>query len=168
VKPILLTMWFALSAVSGAWAADLKPYTGEPLPDFILRDLQGQKHQLSNFKGKVVMVNFWATYCTPCVKEMPSIQRLNSRLKDTQFQILAIDVAEDRAAIEAFLKRFKIAITFPILIDTEGNVVEAWGVGTVPTTFIIDPQGTLRYVHYGALEWDSNQVVKTITSLLHK
>ncbi len=166
MKHILLAMGIAMTAIGGAWAGDLKPYTGGPLPDITLNDLHGKQHSLSALKGKVVMINFWATYCTPCIKEMPSIQRLNDRLKDKPFQILGIDMAEDPAAITAFMTRLKIDVSFPILLDTEGAVAEAWKVSAIPATFIIDPRGNLRYVHYGAIEWDNSEIIRTITGLL--
>jgi peroxiredoxin len=168
VQKFLLALMIALTTAASAVAGDLKPYSGAPLPDFTLVDLQGKPHKLSSLKGQVVMVNFWATYCTPCIKEMPSMQRLSNKFRGKPFQILAIDMAEERAEIDAFMKRFKIDVNFPILLDTEGEVVEAWMVSAVPTTFIIDPHGTIRYALYGAIEWDSDEVVKTINSLLTK
>lgn len=164
----LLTVMIVLTSAVNAWAGDLKPYSGTALPDFTLADLQGKQHRLSSLKGKVVMVNFWATYCTPCIKEMPSMQRLADKFKGQPFQILAIDMAEQRSDIDAFFKRFKINVNFPILLDTEGEVVEAWMVSAVPTTFIIDQQGTIRYALFGAIEWDSDEVVKTVNGLLKK
>lgn len=168
MQKLLLAVTIVLTTATHAWAGDLKPYSGAPLPNFTLEDLQGKQHTLNDLKGKVVMVNFWATYCTPCIKEMPSMQRLNNKFKGKPFQILAIDMAEERADIDAFMKRFKIAVNFPILLDTEGEVVEAWMVSAVPTTFIIDPQGTIRYALYGAIEWDSDEVVGTVNKLLKK
>lgn len=96
------------------------------------------------------------------------MQRLSNKFKGKPFQILAIDMAEERADIDAFMKRFKIDVKFPILLDVEGEVVEAWMVSAVPTTFIIDPQGTIRYALYGAIEWDSDEVVRTISGLMAK
>jgi peroxiredoxin len=168
VKYILLAMGIAMTAISGALASGLKPYTDAPLPDIALKDLRGKQYSLSALKGKVVMINFWATYCTPCIKEMPSMQRLNDRLKDKPFQILAIDMAEDPATITAFMTRLKLDVSFPILLDKEGAVAESWRVSAIPATFIIDTQGTLRYVNYGALEWDSGEVIGTITGLLQQ
>lgn len=168
MQKFLLAVMIALAAAASAWAGELKSYSGAPLPDFTLVDLQGKQHRLSSLKGQVVMVNFWATYCTPCIKEMPSMQRLSNKFKGKPFQILAIDMAEERADIEAFMKRFKIDVKFPILLDIEGEVVEAWMVSAVPTTFIIDPQGTIRYALYGAIEWDSDEVVRTINGLMTK
>lgn len=168
MQKFLLAVMIALTAATSTWAGDLKPYSGAALPDFTLVDLQDKQHTLSSLKGQVVMVNFWATYCTPCIKEMPSMQRLANKFRGKPFQILAIDMAEERADIDAFMKRFKIDVKFPILLDVEGEVVEAWMVSAVPTTFIIDPQGTIRYALYGAIEWDSDEVVRTINGLLKK
>jgi peroxiredoxin len=156
----------ALLITAAAQAGDLKPYSGEPLPDFTLSDMEGRAHTLSSYRGKVVMLNFWATYCGPCIKEMPSMQRLKGKLADRPFDILAIDMAEEKADVEAFMQRHKIEVNFPILLDTEGTVIEQWMVSAVPTTFIIDPQGKIQYTLYGGLEWDNDEVVKTINGLL--
>jgi len=149
-----------------AQAKDLKPYDGEPLPDFALSDMSGRSHSLSAYRGKVVMVNFWATYCGPCIKEMPSMASLKRKLSDKPFESLAIDMAEEKAHVTAFMQRQNIEVKFPILLDTEGEVIEQWMVSAVPTTFIIDPQGTIRYALYGGLEWDNEEALATISSLL--
>ncbi|HEY0635729.1 MAG TPA: TlpA disulfide reductase family protein [Gammaproteobacteria bacterium] len=166
MKQLLIALVMFLGTLPAAAAGELKPYSGAPLPDFTLADLGGKQHTLSALKGQVVMVNFWATYCTPCIKEMPSMQRLNDQLRGKPFQILAIDMAEERTEVDAFLRRFKLDVKFPILLDSEGEVVEAWMVSAVPTTFIIDPQGTIRYALYGAIEWDSAEVVGVVNGLL--
>ncbi len=156
----------ALLFTTLAQAGELKPYDGEPLPDFTLSDMGGTPHTLSKYRGKVVMVNFWATYCGPCIKEMPSMANLKNQLSGKPFEILAIDMAEERADIEGFMQRHNIEVNFPILLDTEGLVIEQWMVSAVPTTFIIGPQGKIHYALYGAIEWDSDEVVNTINSLL--
>lgn len=167
MRKILTAVMLAMISVTNVLAGELKPYTGMPLPDFTLTDLHGKEHKLSHHKGEVVMVNFWATYCAPCIKEMPSMQRLNNKFKGKPFQILAINMAEDRASIEAFMKRLKISVEFPILLNTEGDVAEAWRVTAVPTTFVIDRQGNIRYALYGATEWDSDDVIKTVADLMN-
>ena len=156
----------ALLLATGTLAAELKPYSGEPLPDFTLSDMQGKGHTLSGYRGKVVMVNFWATYCGPCIKEIPSMQRLKGKLAGKPFEILAIDMAEEQGDVAAFMKRHHIEVNFPILLDEEGMVIEQWMVSAVPTTFILDPQGKIRYALYGAIEWDNDEVVTTINTLL--
>jgi peroxiredoxin len=156
----------ALLLAATVQAGDLKPYSGDPLPDFTLSDMQGKAHTLSSYRGKVVMVNFWATYCGPCIKEIPSMQRLREKLAGMPFEILAIDMAEEQADVAAFLQRHKIEANFPILLDSEGTVIEQWMISAVPTTFILDPQGKIRYALYGGLEWDSEEVISTINGLL--
>ncbi len=157
----------ALIFTATAQAKDLKPYSGEALSDFTLSDMAANAHTLSHYRGKVVMVNFWATYCGPCIKEMPSMQRLKDKLNGKAFEILAIDMAEEKADVSAFLQRHKIAVNFPILLDTEGEVIEQWMVSAVPTTFIIDPQGKIRYALYGGLEWDNDEVTTVIRGLIN-
>lgn len=149
-----------------AQAASLPPYEGEPLPGFVLNDMQGNQHSFSRYRGKVLMVNFWATYCGPCIKEMPSMQRLKEKLSDKPFTILAVDMAEEKSTVEAFLKKHDIKVNFPILLNPEGDVVEQWMITAVPTTFIIDPKGEIRYALFGGIEWDKPDVIETINGLL--
>ena len=156
----------ALFFASIVHAKDLKIYSGDPLPDFTLSDMSGKAHTLSSYRGRVVMLNFWATYCGPCIKEMPSMQRLKEKLAGKPFDILAVDMAEEKADVTAFLQRHDIQVNFPILLDTEGTVIEQWMVSAVPTTFIIGTQGKIRYALYGGLEWDNDEVVATINGLL--
>lgn len=162
-KALLLAL---LLAAGLAQAGDLKPYAGAPLPDFTLGDMQGATHTLSDYRGKVVMLNFWATYCGPCIKEMPSMQRLSEKMAGKPFTILAVDMAEEAADIEAFLGKHRIKVGFPLLLDPDGEVVEQWMISAVPTTFILDRSGTIRYALYGGLEWDNDEVIATLDSLL--
>jgi peroxiredoxin len=162
-KVLLLAL---LLAAGLAQAGDLKPYGGAPLPDFTLGDMQGATHTLSEYRGKVVMLNFWATYCGPCIKEMPSMQRLSEKMAGKPFTILAVDMAEEAADIEAFLAKHQIKVDFPLLLDPDGEVVEQWMISAVPTTFILDRSGTIRYALYGGLEWDNDEVIATLDGLM--
>jgi len=146
-------------------AGELKPYHGAPLPDFTLSDMEGKTHTLSDYRGKVVMLNFWATYCGPCIKEMPSMQRLKEKMAGKEFTILAVNMAEQKSNVDAFFIKQKIKVGFPILLDPEGEVVEKWMISAVPTTFIIDPKGEIRYALFGGLEWDSDDVINTLNML---
>ncbi len=160
---ILLLLWLISTPIH---ASELMTYQGEPLPDFTLTDMQGNSHTLSDYRGKVVMVNFWATYCGPCIKEMPSMQRLKEKLGDKPFAILAVDMAEEKADVNAFLNKHQIEVNFPILLNPEGDVVENWMITAVPTTFVIDPEGKIRYALFGGIEWDKADIIKTISSLM--
>lgn len=161
-KLIPLLLLFTTSLLQ---AGALAPYNGAVLPDFSLSDLQGNTHTLSSYRGKVVMVNFWATYCGPCIKEMPSMQRLKEKMAGKPFAILAVDMAEEKHDVQAFLTQHRINIDFPVLLNPEGNVVEEWMITAVPTTFVIDPQGTIRYALFGGIEWDKPDVIETISGL---
>ncbi len=162
-KVLLLVLFLAADLVQ---AKDLKPYEGAALPDFTLQDMQGQAHTLSNYQGKVVMLNFWATYCGPCIKEMPSMQRLKEKMAGKPFVILAVDMAEEQSDVKAFLQQHNIKVDFPLLLDPEGTVVEQWMISAVPTTFILDPAGKIRYALYGGLEWDKEEVIATLNALM--
>lgn len=162
-KVLLLVLFLAAGLVQ---AKDLKPYEGAALPDFTLQDMQGQAHTLSNYQGKVVMLNFWATYCGPCIKEMPSMQRLKEKMAGKPFVILAVDMAEEQSDVKAFLQQHNIKVDFPLLLDPEGTVVEQWMISAVPTTFILDPAGKIRYALYGGLEWDKEEVIATLNALM--
>lgn len=162
-KVLLLALLLAAGLVQ---AGDLKPYDGAPLPDFTLGDMRGATHTLSDYRGKVVMLNFWATYCGPCIKEMPSMQRLNEKMAGKPFTILAVDMAEEAADIDAFLGKHRIKVDFPLLLDPDGEVVEQWMISAVPTTFILDRSGTIRYALYGGLEWDNEEVIATLDGLM--
>lgn len=162
-KLLLLALLFTAGL---AQARDLEPYDGAPLPDFTLNDMQGKVHTLSDYRGKVVMVNFWATYCGPCIKEMPSMQRLKEKMAGKPFAILAVDMAEEPADVAAFFNKHKIKVDFSLLLDPDGAVVEQWMISAVPTTFILDPAGKIRYALYGGLEWDNDEVVATLHGLM--
>lgn len=162
-KVLLLTLLLATAMVQ---ATDLKPYEGAPLPDFTLSDMEGRSHTLSGYAGKVVMLNFWATYCGPCIKEMPSIQRLKEKMAGKDFAILAVDMAEESSDVKAFLEKHRIRVDFPLLLDPDGEVVEEWMISAVPTTFILDPEGKIRYAFYGGLEWDNEEVIATLNGLM--
>lgn len=165
----MVTLCMAALLLPGLVTAKaLKPYTGQPLPDFTLVDMAGNHHRLADYRGQVVMVNFWATYCTPCIKEMPSMERLRVKMAGLPFTLLAINMAESREEVADFFARHKIETHFPILLDPEGGVIEGWRISALPTTFIIAPNGTIRYSLFGGLEWDSLEVQETLKGLMNR
>lgn len=105
-------------------------------PDFLLEDMDGKMRQLSALRGKVVLVNFWATWCPPCRREMPSLERLNQALKGANFEILAVNVGEDADTVDAFTSTLDVVPSFPIAFDKDGRVLKSWPVMGLPTTFI--------------------------------
>jgi len=159
---ILLVMIFSISSISNA--ANLKPYTGKgKTPDLNLYDLQGKQHSLNDYKGHVVLVQFWATYCTPCRKEMPSMNKLMKKMAGVPFKILAVDMGEEKEEVERFVNEVKPEFT--ILMDSSGKSIADWRVFAAPSNFIIDPEGNIKYTLFGGVEWDSDELVKQLKAL---
>jgi peroxiredoxin len=157
--PLLLASSLVLAA-----AGQLKPYTGSlRSPDFELVAIDGRVHRLSDYRGKVVLLQFWATYCSPCRKEMPTMNRLLDKLADRDFAILAVNMAEDPEAVKAFLQQ--TPVKFPVLLDRDGRVLQQWKVFAAPANFIIGKDGEIRYTLYGGIEWDSPEMVQKLAEL---
>lgn len=144
--------------------ADLKPVVPLVAPELRVEDLQGKTHSLDAYRGQVVLVNFWASWCPPCRKEMPSMQRLTERMGDAPFVILAVASGEPREDVEAFLATMKL--TFPILIEQNAATMRAWKVYTLPSSFLLDRQGRIRYVLSGGMEWDDAEAVGIMNRLI--
>ncbi|OFZ97660.1 MAG: hypothetical protein A2Z44_01470 [Betaproteobacteria bacterium RBG_19FT_COMBO_58_11] len=151
-----------------AGAKELKPLTPRDAPSALaLKDLDGKPHTLADYKGRVVLVNFWATWCPPCRAEMPSMQRLKEAMKDKPFTILAVDMAESEAEVRQFLKDMKDAkLDFTILMDKDGRALKEWKVFVFPTSYVLDAEGKLRYSLLGSTEWDEFDTLKKIEALL--
>jgi peroxiredoxin len=148
---------------ASAVAEELKPASGKAVP-FALRDLDGREHRLAQYRGKVVVLNFWATWCEPCREEMPSLDRLAGKLAGRPFVVLAVDYAEGAPRVREFANRQ--ALRFPLLLDRDGSVAKSWGVRTLPATYVIDAGGQLRHVAVGATDWDTPEILAVIEILL--
>ncbi|MFD2445904.1 thiol-disulfide oxidoreductase ResA [Bacillus sp. CGMCC 1.16607] len=122
---------------------------GSQAPDFVLVDLNGQKHKLSDYKGKGVFLNFWGTWCKPCEREMPYMNNQYKHFKEKGVQILAVNVGESDLAVKKFVERYDLQ--FPILIDKDSQVQTAYGVNPLPVTFLIDPSGKVVKMSTGTL-----------------
>ena len=133
---------------------------GEPAPDFTLVDLKGKTWTLSELKGQVVFVNFWATWCPPCVREMPSMQKLYTMLPKDKFKMLAILNNDDPAFADTFAKKF--GITMPILNDRSNKIGPKYGLTGVPETFIVDKQGVVREKFIGPAQWNSPMSIQML------
>ncbi|WP_316367208.1 TlpA family protein disulfide reductase [Candidatus Thiodiazotropha sp. CDECU1] len=119
---------------------------------------------LRSLKDQVVLVNFWATWCPPCVEEIPSLNRLQENYPNQQVRIVSVDYRESPKEIEAFLEQ--IPVDFPVLMDRDGLTSLAWRVFSFPSSFIVDRQGRIRYSANRALNWDSKEVIEVIDRLL--
>ncbi|HZF19596.1 MAG TPA: TlpA disulfide reductase family protein [Burkholderiales bacterium] len=164
MRALLSLALLAACCAASAAGGELKPWSGGATPSLALRDLQGKEHKLADYRGKVVVLNFWATWCDPCREEMPSMQRLQDKLAGKPFAILAIDYGEGAPRINDFLK--KIPVRFTVLLDRDTSAAAAWKVKVLPTTLVLDPQQRIRYSVVGDLEWDSQSVEDTIKKLL--
>ena len=143
----------------------LKRWSGAPQPppmDLLRPD--GTPFTLAALRGKVVLVNFWATWCEPCVAEMPSLQRLRDELGSERFEVVGVNHKEGPARIETFVRDARIA--FPIVRDTDGDVARRWGARVFPSTYVIDRDGVIRYAVVGEADWTSPPLVSTIRPLL--
>jgi thiol-disulfide isomerase/thioredoxin len=155
----------AANAASPPLARELKPYAGNPeAAALALPRLGGGRIDLAGLRGQAVLVNFWASWCPPCVREMPSMQRLQEKLAGRPFRVLAVNMGETEAEIAAFLRRMKV--DFPVLLDRSGEALKRWKVFVFPTSFVLDPAGQIRYGVFGEIEWDSAEVVRLIEELM--
>jgi peroxiredoxin len=122
---------------------------GDHAPDFVLTDMDGEKHKLSDYKGQGVFLNFWGTWCKPCEKEMPYMNSQYKEFKDKGVQILAVNVSESEFLVNRFIS--KHGLEFPVVIDKNGDVLNAYGVDPLPTTFLINPEGKVEKVLTGTM-----------------
>ncbi len=157
----------AASAHKPVLSQQLIPYQGSiASPGFTLPDLDGNTQRLADQRGKVVLVNFWASWCPPCVHEIPSMQRLQQKLAGRPFRILAINMAEAPETVRAFMQRMQA--DFTVLLDRDNRTTLAWKVQAFPTSFLVDKNGKIRYGVFGAVDWEDAQVVATLESLMNE
>jgi peroxiredoxin len=129
-----------------------------------LKDVYGNTIRLSDFRGKVVFLNFWATWCAACVVEMPSMGKLHRRLKDKDFVMVAINMQESVAQVKAFFEKLKLSFT--ALLDSDGEVAKGFAVNALPTTFVLDKQGRIVGAAIGPREWDSRASIALFEYLI--
>ena len=167
---ILMAAKSMLSENSGAEAALMPPsfrengprsFYGEAEPTWTLHTLTGESVKLADYRGKVVFVNFWATWCGPCILEMPSIQRLQDKMKDSPVVFLLIS-DEDAGTIGTFLKKKPWTMQS---LRGDGNPPSVFRSNGIPATFVVDPSGMVVYRHLGAARWDADVVVTFLRGL---
>ncbi|MER2170674.1 MAG: thiol-disulfide oxidoreductase ResA [Psychrobacillus psychrodurans] len=128
---------------------------GDDAPDFALVDMNGEKHQLSDYKGKGVFLNFWGTWCKPCEREFPLMDKQYQVYKDQGLEILAVNIGESDFAVQKFIDRK--GLTFPVLIDDKKSVMETYKINPLPTTLLINPNGKIEKVITGEM---SEEMIK--------
>ncbi|MGQ4274566.1 TlpA disulfide reductase family protein [Terrihabitans sp. B22-R8] len=152
------------SASAAAFAEGaLTPWTGGTKPAFTLDSLDGPKLSLEDLRGQIVLVHFFATWCEPCVEEMASLERLNVRLKDEPFRIVAIDVGEVDARVRTFFRDHPVS--FPVVLDRDRAVLKAWEVGGLPTSYLLGRDLLPAHWSEGPLDWDSPEVEAVLRPL---
>jgi peroxiredoxin len=138
---------------------------GEPAPNFQLRDMNGQAVSLSDLRGKIVLVNFWATWCGPCRIEMPAMERLYRTYDRKDFEILAVSTDAQGVAVTRPFQQ-ENQLTFPILHDADFRVGLSYGARTLPMTFMVDRQGIVRQQIFGARDWEAPEAHQLIQMLM--
>jgi len=131
-------------------------------PSLILNDIDGKPYDLNDYKGKTILISFWASWCRPCLEEMPSLVKLKEKYKEN-LEILAVDVGEDKKTIQKFTG--KMNINFPILQDLDSSTTKNWKVYVYPSNYIIDKTGKLRYAAKGALDWQEPEIEAVLDTL---
>jgi thiol-disulfide isomerase/thioredoxin len=158
MRPVLLAAALALPGLGLA--------TSATAPDFQLGALSGKTESLAGYKGQVVMLNFWATWCGPCRQEMPVLEQLHKKYKPMGFTMIGVNVEPDSAGAAKWLTA--TPVSFPILFDTESKVSKLYAVGGMPSTVIVDRKGNVRYVHRGYKPGDENEYLTQIRALIRE
>lgn len=163
-RELLAAACLACLARPALASAVLTEWKGPPAaPAIELFTPEGTVFTLASLRGRVVLVNFWATWCEPCVTEMPSLQRLRDQFAP-RFEVLGVNYQEGPARIRAFID--KSGISFPIVRDTDGAVAKAWGARIFPASYVVDRAGNVKHVLIGGADWTSAALVSTIQRLL--
>ena len=164
IRFVLLALCGVALGAGTAHCGELKPWTGGATPSLSLSDETGRTHDLAAYRGKVVLVNFWATWCVPCREEMPSMQALRQRLDGKPFEVLAVNLMESEEKIAAF--REAELVDLPVLMDRDGAAAKRWKVRMLPISFVIDRRGTIRYQLVGEANWTGRDITSAIERLI--
>ena len=164
MKKLLMLLAAGLILTTHSYAAGFEAKAAKPAPAMKARDLSGAPKTLADYRGKVVLLNFWASWCPPCLREMPSMERLRVKMEGRPIEIIALASAESVDDVKGFLSKMQLG--FPILLDPDGSNTKRWKVFALPTTFLLDTQGRVRYVLTGPTEWDEGEALKIIESML--
>jgi peroxiredoxin len=164
---LLFGIGFAASSPPDAARADtgrFVPSSGSETPSLALNDLSGRAHALADYRGTVVLLNFWATWCEPCRAEMASMRRLQERLAGKPFTVLLVNHGETRMRVGDFVKREALALA--VLLDPNQDASRAWRVRVLPSSFVLGADGRVRYTVIGEMDWASPESVETVGALL--
>ena len=153
---------FALLLLAGCYSGSRPPLIGSTAPDFTLQD-GDRKVSLSEFRGKTVVLNFWATWCPPCVEEMPSLVQMQQRLKDKNVEVVAVSIDADEDAYHRFLKEHNVNLL--TVRDPDHKTPDLYGTFKYPETYIIDRNGKVRRKFWGAIDWSAPEINDFLSKL---
>jgi len=170
VSFLLLFLHFPAEGVEEALFSNIKmnPIKGDiRAPDFSLKDLNGNKVGIKQFKGKIIFLNFWATWCNPCKEEMPGLEVLHQQFKEKNFVLLAVSVDyEGIKPIQEFINKHQY--TFPVLLDPKCEVLDLFEVKEIPTAFLVDKKGRMIAKAIGPRDWKNPEVFSFLNLLIEK
>ena len=165
VRPLAAATLVATALVaSPVPAAEIASWRGGPTPPLALKDLDGREVRLDAYRGRTVIVNFWATWCAPCVVEMPSIMLLREKYAKQGLEVIGVNLQENAARIRPFLAQHDI--DFTVVRDHDGSARSAWGVGVYPSSFVIGPDQKVAFVVVGEADWSAPPIEPRIRSIL--
>jgi thiol-disulfide isomerase/thioredoxin len=154
---VCLSLVMLSLALAGCAKKEKPALVGNPAPNFTVTDLGGREVKLADLRGKVVVLNFWATWCPPCREEIPSMMRLNQAMAGRPFQMLAVSIDEGgKAAVEGYFKQSGTSL--PAFLDTDHSVGKLYGLTGVPETFVIDKKGVILKKIVGPMDWSAPEV----------
>lgn len=160
-RPLILALTLCLMAWSAC--AELTDVEPRPAPELRLPDLSGGMQDLEALRGEIVVLNFWASWCIPCMEEMPSLQRLADQMHGERFRVIGVNVGEGKLRVKAAVRR--LGIRFPVLLDGDSAAFEGWGAVVLPSTYVIDAGGFTRYLGRGPLQWDGDDILELLAGL---
>ncbi|MBX6392508.1 MAG: TlpA family protein disulfide reductase [Burkholderiales bacterium] len=163
---VALGLFGAGFACAAADAGALKPWPGGATPPLALKDLRGRSHTLDDYRGRVVVLNFWASWCEPCRDEMPAMQHLKDRLAGRPFALIAVNMGEGAGRVQRFLDMMPIDYT--VLLDPDMSVSKRWQVRLLPYSFVLDRGHRIRYYAVGEVDWNDPAVASSIDALINE
>jgi len=163
LKNTIIALVFSVFAASSLASSGME---GQPAPDFALKSSTGENLRLSEYRGDVVMINFWATWCGPCRQEMPLLDELYARYERVGFNLLGVNIDDDSRRAMQMIE--ELGVSFPVLFDARKEVSELYNVEAMPVTVIVDREGKVRYIHHGYKPGYEDKYLDQVRSLLRE
>ncbi len=164
IKYVLIFLAFLFLSAGTLSPWDIDEIVGKKAPDFTLKDVDGRDVAFSSYKGKAVLINFWATWCPSCRSEMPALNRLGKELRSRGLAVVGVSVDRSADSVKDYL--LKNPLDFPILVDTDSKVSRQFKVFSLPTSFLLDRNGLILYRFLGEEEWNSGEMLNKINRAL--